>query len=196
MTYQSSTVLSGSGLSTSGCKTTTFGWSARPVRASEQYADYGFLAVLGLSQRLYVPFLPITWQAARGELGMGGQAEINQSRIDPHVSFAFKIFTNRHQDICGEIAQEMAVLRHPVVREHEHVVKLEGICWDFPEDDHVSPVLVFQKSHLGDLYQFVSSERFGHLSTEDRISLCIDVGIAIRDMHHNGKTGLFEADTG
>ena len=187
MTGQSSIVSAGFGSLASDCNTTIFGLSARPVHASERYADYGFIAILGLAQRLHIPFLPVTWQAARGQIGMGGQAEINQSRINPHASFAFRLFSNQQQNTSAEIAQEMAVLSHPVVREHEHIARLEGICWDIPEDNQVRPVLVFQKSHLGDLHRFAKLERFENLSVEDKLDLCADIGIAIRDMHHNGN---------
>ena len=68
---------------------------------------------------------------------MGGQAKINQSQITPDTSFAFKIFSNQQRASFAEIAQEIAMLRHPVVREHEHIVTLEGICWDIQEDNQV-----------------------------------------------------------
>ena len=187
MTSQLSIVFGGSGSSESDCNTTVFGLSARPAIASKQYVDYDFIAVLGLAQRLHIPFLPITWQAARGQIGMGGQAEINQSRVSPHVSFAFRLFNNQEQNNSAEIAQEMAVLSHPVVREHENIARLEGICWDIPTDNQVWPVLVFQKSHLEDLHRFAKLERFQNLTIEDKLDLCADIGIAIRDMHHNGS---------
>ena len=68
----------------------------------------------------------------------------------------------------------MVALSHPVVRKHEHIVILEGICWDIPEDDQVWPVLVFQKSHHGDLHNFAKRKRFEELSIEDRSNLCTD----------------------
>lgn len=167
--------------------TKIFGSSATPVLASEQYADYGFVAVLGLAQRLHIRFLPITWQAALGRIGKGGQARINQVLANLQISFAFKLFNHQQQYPFREIVQEMVVLSHPVVRKHENIVRLEGICWDISEEDHVWPVLVFQKSHLGDLHNFVKLERFKSLSMEDKVSLCVDIGIAIGDMHHNGN---------
>lgn len=168
--------------------TKVFDSSVRPVRASEQYAEYGFIAVLGLAQRLHVRFLPIQWQKALGQIGKGGQAAINEALINLQMSFAFKLFKYRPpQYPFREITQEMAVLCHPVVRKHEHIVRLEGICWDISEDDSVWPVLVFQKSQFGDLHDsFAKWQRFKNLSIEDKLNLCADVGIAIRDMHHNG----------
>ena len=187
MTNRSSIFCSESSSLASDYNTKIFGSSATRVLASEQYADYGFIAFLGLAQRLHVRFLPITWQAALGRIGEGGQARINQVLANLQISFAFKLFKYQRQYPLREIVQEMVVLSHPVVRKHEHIVRLEGICWDFSEEDHVCPVLVFQKSHLGDLHNFVKLERFKNLSMEDRVSLCVDIGIAIGDMHHNGN---------
>lgn len=175
----------------SDSQTKVFGPSARPVNASKRYADYSFIAVLGLAQRLHIPFLPITWQAPLGRMGKGGQAGINEALANIQISFAFKLFKRPQEHPFRDIVQEMVALSHRAVREHEHIVRLEGICWDIPEDDQVWPVLVFQKSHLGDLYSFARRERFKALSIEDKLNLCADVGIAIRDMHYNGSVSLW-----
>lgn len=174
--------------------TKIFGSSAKPVYASKQYADYCFISVLGLAQRLRIPFLPITWQATRGRIGKGGQAGINEALVDAQASFAFKLFNRPQQHPFKEIAQEMVALSHPVVRKHEHIATLEGICWDIPDDDQVWPVLVFQKSHLGDLHRFERLEKFKNLSMNDKLNLCTDVGIAIRDMHNNGMISIEKLD--
>lgn len=163
---------------------TEFGPSARPVHASERYANYDFIAVLGLAQRLGILFLPITWQAL-DEIGRGGQAKINQALVNIETSFAFKRFNSPHP--FQEIAQEMEALSRPIIRKHEHIVRLEGVCWDITDDDRVWPVLVFQKTHLGALHEFVRSERFRNLSIDDRLNLCAEIGIAIKDMHASGK---------
>ena len=168
--------------------TKVFSSDTRQVHASEQYADYSFIAVLGLAQRLGVGFLPITWQIALGRMGKGGQGGINEALVNVQTSFAFKLFNRSQQHPFRAIAQEIVVLSHPIVRKHEHIITLEGICWDIPEDDQAWPVLVFQKSHFGDLYDFTKRERFQSLSVEDKLNLCADIGIAIRDMHHNGNT--------
>lgn len=170
----------------SDSNTKIFSSSAGPVNASEQYADYDFIALLGLAQRLDVDFLPITWQAPLGLIGKGGQAGINEALANIQTSFAFKLYKRPQKHPFKEIVQEIVALSHPVVRKHHFTVTLEGICWDIPQDDHVWPVLVFEKSHLGDLHSFAKRERFKELSMEDRLNLCADVGIAIRDMHSNG----------
>jgi serine/threonine protein kinase len=166
---------------------------ATPEFPSAQYSDYGFIAMLALAQRLHIHFLPITWQAALGPLGEGGQARINQALIHVQTSFAFKCFkkvSQIHNFECAlfrEVINEMIILSHPLIRNHPHVVRLEGICWDISQDDQVWPVLVFEKAHLGDLDQFVTSIKGTKLSMEDRLDLCVDIGIAIKDMHSNSK---------
>ena len=167
--------------------TKEFGPSAKSTRALSQYANYDFLAVLGLAQRLCIRFLPITWQTRLSRIGRGGQARIDQALANVQISFAFKRFHHPDQDPFRETIQEMVVLSHPVIQEHKHIVQLEGICWDIPQDDKIWPVLVFQKSHLGDLHSFARLEKFKTLSMEDRFDLCADIGIALRDMHCNGN---------
>ena len=167
--------------------TKSFGSSATPTLASSQYANYDFIAVLGLAQRLHIPFLPITWQAGLGQIGEGGQARINQALANIQISFAFKHFDHPEPKPFQQTVQEMVVLSHPIIRDHEHIVRLEGVCWDIPSDHEVWPVLVFQKTHLGDLQRFARLKRFDNLSMADKLNLCADIGIAIRDMHHNGN---------
>src|ERR1700722_17256900 len=159
---------------------TRFGASATLVHPGEDYSEYGFIAVLGLAQRLKVDLLPITWQAPLGPIGRGGQGEINQALVNVQTSFAFKHFDHAKCDPFKEAIQEMVVLSHPVVQDHLHIVKLLGICWDIPQDDEVWPVLVFEKAHLGDLYHFAQSGKGKNLSLEDMLKICVDVGIAIR----------------
>jgi hypothetical protein len=167
--------------------------SATPVLPAAQYADYGFIAVLALAQRLRIDFLPITLQAPLDILGRGAQGVIYQTLINSQTSFAFKRFhKNRQNDenkgiSFQDIISEMIVLSHPSIREHPYIVRLEGICWDIPQDDQVWPVLVFQKTHLGDLCHFAISGKGRNLRVEDRLKLCTDIGIAIRDMHSYSK---------
>ncbi|KAF2800340.1 kinase-like protein [Melanomma pulvis-pyrius CBS 109.77] len=178
---------------------TRLGASATSAYPGEDYSDYGLIAVLGLAQRLKIDLLPITWQAI---LGLAGQsrARIHQALVSVQTSFAFKRFDHNNQsDPLREIVQEMVILGHPVVQHHPHIVQLIGICWDIPSDtQHASkdgqdiykgipvwPVLVFEKSDLGHLYHFAQSSKGKGMSFEDRLNICVDVGIAIRDMHRN-----------
>ncbi|KAF2110563.1 kinase-like domain-containing protein [Lophiotrema nucula] len=173
----------------------------------DQHAHYGFIAVLGLAQRLNVDILPLSWDIKQRPIGRGGQATIYHTMIDRESGFVFKCFDHidQQQDLFRQVVQEMAVLGHPAVRAHPHINNLEGLCWNVIDENQIWPALVFEKSHLGDLDSFVKTQRAIELSIEDRLELCVQIGIAIRDMHANGivhgdiKPGnilVFEADTG
>lgn len=167
--------------------TKEFGPSAKSTRTSSQYANYDFLAVLGLAQRLRIRFLPITWQTGLDGIERGGQAQINQALANVQISFAFKRFHHLNSDLFKETVQKMVVLNHSMIQKHEHIVRLEGICWDISQDDKIWPILIFQKSHFGDLYSFAKLEKFKSLSMEDKCDLCANIGVAIRDMHCNSN---------
>lgn len=169
--------------------TTRLGPNATLVCPGEAYSNYDFIAVLGLAQQLKINLLPITWQDSLGLIGQS-RAQINQALVDIQTSFAFKRFDHTMSDPFQETVQEMAILGHPFVRDHPHFVQLIGICWDFPQDDQVWPVLVFEKSNLGNLGHFARLGKCKKLSLEDRLKICIDVGVAIRDMHQNSKTAM------
>jgi serine/threonine protein kinase len=173
-------------------KTKELGSGSRRSHSAAQYADHSFIALLALAQRLEVPFLPITWQALLDNLGQGGQAKVSQAAANVQTSFAFKLFRGDSVDNADEdtpfqaVINEMIMLSHRAIRDHPFVVTLEGICWDIPGDgDQVWPVLVFEKSIHGDLFEFVKSGRGSSLSTQEKLKLCTDIGIAIRDMHSN-----------
>lgn len=158
-------------------------------QSSHVYSNYSFIDTLALAQRLQVPFLPITWQGALGAINGGGQAEIYQSLINAQTSLAFKLFRGyerKKNSKLQELISEIVVLTHPVIRQHPYVVRLEGICWDTPQDEPISPVLVFEKAQTGDLYHFLRSGQGQGLSTTDRLDICVDIGIAVRDMHSSG----------
>jgi hypothetical protein len=171
-------------------QTKRFSASARCVYPAEAYSGYGFIAVLALTQRLEIDLLPITWQVSLDSLGQGGQGKINQALVNIQTSFAFKHFKRDERDPFWEIVQEIVVLRHPVVRDHPFIIQLIGICWDIPDNNQVWPVLVFEKTHLGDLYHFARSSIGENLSLKDKLKVCVEIGIALRDMHHNSKAGL------
>lgn len=174
--------------------------SASVDYAPQRYDDYGFIAILGLAQRLGVNFLPITWQSALdsqnedGKKWRGGQAVIHQTTVNVQASLAFKRFHRKKSASSSETADfrdlvnELVILRHEAVRNHPHIVRLEGLCWDIESEKEVSPVLVFEKSELGDLYHFVTHGEGRTLPLREKLDLCVDIGIAIRDMHANSMS--------
>ena len=111
--------------------------SAMIVYPSEEYSNYGFIAVLGLAQQLKIDVVPIIWQAPLSPIGRGGQGEINQALVNVQSSFAFKLFDHSRTDPFGESVQEIVVLGHPLLRNHLHIVRLLGIRSDIPKDNQV-----------------------------------------------------------
>jgi hypothetical protein len=177
--------------------TKELGSGSRPSHSAAQRADHSFIALLALAQRLEIPFLSITWQALLDNLGQGGQARVSQAVANVQTSFAFKRFRDDSTGNVDEdtpfqaVINEMIMLSHHAIRDHPYVVTLEGICWDIPgNSDQVWPVLVFEKSIHGDLFQFTKAGRGSTLSFQDKLKLCTDIGIAIRDMHSNSMCFL------
>ncbi|KAF2647280.1 hypothetical protein K491DRAFT_763773 [Lophiostoma macrostomum CBS 122681] len=152
-----------------------FSASARRVRPAEAYSDYGFIAVLALIQRLTIDLLLMTWQAG----------------------FAFKRFFKSKvlDNPYREVVQEIVVLRHPAVRDHLYIVQLIGVCWDIPDSNHVWPVLVFEKTHLGNLDHFMRSGNRRNLRLEDKLKFCVEIDIIHGDVKPKNVL-IFEEETG
>ncbi|KAF6515568.1 hypothetical protein HZS61_004309 [Fusarium oxysporum f. sp. conglutinans] len=150
--------------------------------------NFNLLSFLATVQHLQIQFLPLAWDVGRGLVGIGGTSRIHQALMDINTSFAFKTFHKRHipeERVFRSLTTEITVLSQPFVREHPNISQLQGISWDIsPDDDKPWPVLVFEKSHLGDLYHFVQHSG-KNMSLEERLGLCSDIGNAIMDMHAN-----------
>jgi hypothetical protein len=151
--------------------------------------DYDLVTILALAQRLHVNILPLTWQAALGSLGQGGQSIVNQALVIMGSSLAFKRFKPPRSGfpILRDAGREMVMLAHPAIRNHPFVVRLEGICWDIRSVFEIWPVLVFQKSPLGNLHEFMITGKGQDLAISDRLALCSSIAIALKDMASAGK---------
>lgn len=160
-------------------------------------ALYDFTTFLAVIQKLQIEILPITWQAARQPIGAGATGKINESLINLHTSFAFKCVADKQKEseakerIIQALISEIIVLGHKSLRNHPNIVQLQGICWDVASDekggDKVWPVLVFEKSQYGDLYNFATRLVGRELCIAERLKLCVDIGTAILDMHFNSR---------
>jgi hypothetical protein len=169
-------------------------------------ASCNFITFLAVAQKLQIPFLPITWQAKRLLAGRGGTSQINQAQINLETSFAFKRvgdvekLDKPEKEIFRHLINEIAMLRHPAIRDHPTILELQGICWDPPKksrndtevtpphrsnSDKVWPVLVFEKSQFGDLYHFATLQIGRELGISERLKICLDIGSAITHMQSN-----------
>ena len=85
------------------------------------------------------------------------------------------------------VCREIFAFGHPYIRNHPNVAQLQGLCWDISTDSKVWPVLVFEKSPLGDFHDFLESPVGRNLDAARSLKLCLDVGTAIMDLHAVGK---------
>jgi len=154
-----------------------------------------FLAVV---QYMGLDLLPIKWQSHQAPAGQRGTSRINVALINAQTSFAFKCVSERQRqmvqnqeisttDIFRTLINEILVLAHHRFQGYPNLASLQGICWDIRSDDEVWPVLVLEKSELGDLYGFLTSTAGRKLGPLERLRLCSEIGCAIADMHSFGK---------
>ena len=163
----------------------------------DDLSSHDLLTFLAVAQKAELPILPITWLDT-AELRKGGTSQVQESLINQETSLAFKRV--RRDDKQGTsstnasnrktfeaLINEILVLYHPRLRPHPLTVDLEGIYWDILDDNHMWPVLVFEKPLHGDLEQFLSEPAGRNLDLIDRLFLMNQVECAIRDIHSNGK---------
>ncbi|RBQ99950.1 hypothetical protein FVER53590_12516 [Fusarium verticillioides] len=142
----------------------------------------------------------VAWEPGRQLIGRGGTSQINQSVVTLQASFAFKRVSEEdrlnktEEDIYRCLINEVLVLCHPRVRGHSNILDLQGVCWDVsPENQDAAspdlekqykiwPVLVFEKSQLGDLFDFAGRPNTQKLTIMERWMVCLDIGKAITHM--------------
>lgn len=156
-----------------------------------EVSECDLITFLAVAQKMQVDILPITWQSAWNIVGRGATSTIYEALINSQTSFAFKCISDRKQKLSKTnsfqtLINEVTVLSQ--LREHPNIVELQGICWGITADDEVWPVLVFEKAQFGDLYNFLKLPVGRGLSIPERLSLCVDIGTAIIDMHSHGMT--------
>jgi len=170
--------------------------TATLAKATATDTQCDFLSFLGIAQSHKIDFLPITWQPALDNIGLGSTAEIRQALVNLQMSFAFKRLTSteRAQTEADEarnfraLIAELLVLSHPLARHHLNIIRLEGICWDVvSSSEKVWPVLVFEKAQHGDLHTFMGQAKGKRLTMEERLNICADIAIAVMDMHSCSK---------
>ncbi|KAJ0108132.1 hypothetical protein J7T55_007251 [Diaporthe amygdali] len=148
--------------------------------------ETSFLSFLAVAQSLKIDILPLTWDAGRNDIGSGATARVMEALINIHTRFAFKRANKQklESEIFRSFTNEIAVLSHSFIREHPNIAQLQGICWEISAtDDKPWPVLVFEKTSLGDLYSFAKLPASRSMNFSQRLKLCVDIGTAIMAMH-------------
>ena len=154
---------------------------------------YDFLDFLGVAQKMMIDFLPIRWQPGMDLAGKGGTAKIHQGLANVDKTFAFKQMRKTRSPMeeaqyMSALIAEISVLGHYVIRTHENIVNIEGVCWDVcPGEGKVWPVLVFEKAPYGDLNNFMTVGVGRELNIEKRLSILSDVALAVCDLHIAGR---------
>ena len=180
----------------------------------DSLAHPDLITFLAAAQKYSVEFVPVVWEEARGLLGKGGTAHINQlmlytrlpddpfTEYDPlknteskETGFAFKRTSQYHLEsgaaegpsLYEILTMELIVLRQQAIRAHPNIVDLEGISWEVTNSSQVYPVLLFEKGNLGDLGSFASSLRGGYCSFNAKLGYCVDIAKALQVMHQHSK---------
>ena len=146
----------------------------------------GFLALLTVTQALGIEILPIDWEQGLPPFAHGGQSSINQALVKADYSLAFKCIRNvKEANNLDKVIEEISVLGQPMFRNRRDIIQLEGVSWDVAPDGKVWPVLVFEKSEIGDLWAFTQSKAGKALSLLERIGICKAMAAALQFMHSN-----------
>lgn len=164
------------------------------IPPSEELAKpASFLTFLATAQKLEIPILATTWEAGASEAGLGGTSIILSSDIDLTTEFAYKRIhewskrTMTEMQLMSLLVAEIAVLGHRAIRQHAHITQLRGICWDVSHDDDKPwPVLVFERSVLGNMYSYFTANIWRKNEFEERATALrhiIEIGSAIATMH-------------
>ncbi|KAI0855302.1 hypothetical protein F4860DRAFT_40163 [Xylaria cubensis] len=162
------------------------------VKAATHSNLISFLAV---AQHYNIDILPNTWQPARGDLGIGGEAYIRQSYVKSDLQLAFRalrVFYNEYADLPIEqrISQafngmmtEMSILSQPLVQKSPNVINLLSISWNV-EPDSVWPVLVYAKGTPIRQYLLESCEK--PLDLKEKLSICSGICAGVSALHNSG----------
>lgn len=168
-------------------------WSQPRTDPKLTRIPYDATTFIAAVSELEIDHFTFTWYSGMGELGRGKTAQIQQSIINLETEFAFKRFTYPGSEepdeaqIIRAAMIEILALSHPALRDHPNILKLHGVCWDMSSSGKLfRPVLVVEKTSLGDLSHFMS--RNGSAVDENnRVEMCADVIRAVANLHINGS---------
>ncbi|KAI1414099.1 hypothetical protein F5Y13DRAFT_21775 [Hypoxylon sp. FL1857] len=181
-------------------------FSSNYLNISEDTKPCNFITFLATVQSLNLEIFPVPWQPSRQSIGHGGTSQISQASVNVEAGIAFKRVSNKDKllledkEIFRRLLSEIVVLGYPTIRGYPYILELQAISWDVsPKTDtnnmdsglsndnssisKVWPVLMFEMSRYGDLYQFATSPAGRGLDIKARIDICMQIGMAIGTMH-------------
>ncbi|KAI0966952.1 hypothetical protein F4678DRAFT_447808 [Xylaria arbuscula] len=179
--------------------------SETPLQLNDHHLN--FWAFLGYCQKLDVPLLPMSWHPGLGDIGRGGQGQVQESFYRRTFGWAYKRF--KPSRILLEMRQfntpysqrrvlrelrgiyragiaEIKALTKPEIRECPYVVDLEGVAWEMLLPEIYIPVLIFERSLIGSLKEFIISARASNSTFATRYELCENIAIGLYWLHVNG----------
>jgi hypothetical protein len=156
---------------------------------------YDLLSFLSVALHYKVDLVNTTWQLV---FDGGGTCLINQSQVDAEFFLAFKrskwefaaeggsqdLYRNRYRVLITELLA-LEALRH-----HPNVVNLVGVTWEIDEDSEVWPVLITQRSGLGNLWGFLQSDEGCKLTTDRKLKLSAEIASSLDEAHSQGKSAI------
>ena len=157
-----------------------------------QLPHLDFISFLAVVQSLYVPLLDFEPDVSDSPgKGAGGTHVLS---LPKNKGIVFKSVPDESESTAHRmLLTEILVLRHPVLSRSPYIQRLLGITWQTKfhkmEFLRVLPVLVFEKSREGALWDFMIErrEKGKRLSFLDRLRFCSNVAEAIRALHEQSK---------
>lgn len=134
--------------------------------------------ILVMAQRLCIDFLPVTHQQTLGSIGRGATGVVRQGYINSRLELAFKT-----AETLSKFLNEMITLSLFSLRTHCFTVTIEGLGWTIQDETgDIRPALVFEKAAHGSLESFMRGNVGRSLNMAQRIALCCQIAIVMRDM--------------
>lgn len=166
----------------------------KPTAKDEISCHRNFIYFCGAAQALELDFLPISWQPQSGLIGRGGTSNIHQSVLNLELGLAFKAIdvgdisrtptTEDQENVYSLLLAEIQMMGRKPILDSPYIHRVDGVCWNpNKRTGAVDPVLVFEKSHHGDMYRFLTSGQGKSLDLSGRIKMCRDVAKGLETLH-------------
>jgi len=164
---------------------------AHQISTASSSPDANLQEILALAQSREVDFLPLIHQPTLGNVGAGLTAVVNQRFIRNDLELAFKEVNSG-----SAFLRELSFVSARALRAHPFITKLQGIGWSVDSRKEgnkwvIKPVLVFEKATHSTLWSFMHTREGGSLSYKQRISICIQLAIAVADLEDHREHNRF-----